>query len=79
MKQKGIVEVNSFDSRDGLYDCSWNEDNENHVISGSGDGSIKLWDVKSLNGFPLRSYEEHTHEVYSVDWNLLRKDTFLSG
>jgi len=28
---------------------------------------------------PLRSYAEHTQEVYGVDWNLVSKDTFVSG
>jgi len=74
-----IYEVNCFDSRDGLYDCSWSEENENHIVSASGDGSVKLWDVGSRHGHPLKSYEEHTAEVYSVDWNLLNKRTFISG
>ncbi len=43
-------------------------------MSVSGDGSVKLWDVHSP-GNPLRSFEEHTREVYAVDWNLVQKDT----
>lgn len=60
-----IVEVRSFDSRDGLYDCAWSEENENHLASVSGDGSIKLWDVHAPDN-PMRSYEEHTHEVRTL-------------
>ena len=41
-------------------------------------GTIKLWDI-NLPKNPLMSYEEHTHEVYSVDWNLISKDLFVSG
>ena len=28
---------------------------------------------------PLRSLEEHTHEAYSVHWNQVRRDVFLSA
>ena len=45
-------------------------------MSVSGDGSVKLWDIHSP-GNPLRSFEEHTHEIYSVDWNLVQKDIQL--
>lgn len=74
-----ISELNSFDTRDGLYDCSWSEENERHVVTASGDGSVKLFDTLNRSGHPLKSYHEHTHEVNSVDWNLVRKDLFVSG
>lgn len=35
----------SFESQDGLYDLAWSEVHENHVLTASGDGSIRLWDV----------------------------------
>ncbi|KAL3690420.1 hypothetical protein R1sor_016729 [Riccia sorocarpa] len=76
----GIVDVVGFDTADGLYDCTWSEDNENILVSASGDGSLKVWDVAAPPmANPIRSLEEHTHEVYSVDWNGIRKDCFLSG
>jgi peroxin-7 len=113
-----------FDSHDGLYDCSWSEENEVHLVAGSGDGSVKIYATDNpgtssppssslslvlsftlpLSSFwflflsscsllspllllfsslsenrPLQVYEEHTQEVYSVDWNLVHKNTFLSG
>eukprot|EP00164_Ancoracysta_twista_P009899 GFYU01014777.1.p1 GENE.GFYU01014777.1~~GFYU01014777.1.p1 ORF type:complete len:314 (-),score=73.51 GFYU01014777.1:17-958(-) len=74
----GLVETRSFDTQDGLYDCTWSEENENYIATGSGDGSIKLWDLSSPAN-PARSFQEHSREVYSVDWNLVSKDTFVSG
>ena len=59
----------SFDTNDGLYDCAWSEENENHLVSVSGDGSVKVWDLEALDN-PLRSLHEHENEAYSVDWNL---------
>ncbi len=74
-----IVPRAYFDSSNGLFDCSWSEEADGFLISASGDGSIKLWDIEGPRRTPLRSYEEHTQEVYSVDWNLVSKDTFLSA
>lgn len=80
MTPNGLMEVRVFDTMDGLYDCCWSEENENILLSASGDGSIKVWD---LNGppqaNPLRSLEEHSREVYSLNWNLVRRDCFLSA
>ena len=74
-----VVEMRHFDTQDGLYDCSWNEANENQLVSASADGSIKMWDLQSRDGFPIRNWHEHSQEVSSVDWNLASKDTFISS
>mmetsp|Transcript_12072 Transcript_12072/g.20425 ORF Transcript_12072/g.20425 Transcript_12072/m.20425 type:complete len:316 (-) Transcript_12072:280-1227(-) len=77
---QGVRELLSFDTADGLYDCAWSEENENILVSASGDGSIKVWDLSAppqMN--PLRSFEEHSHEVYAVAWNQTRRDCFLSA
>ena len=29
-------------AQDGLYDCTWSESNDNHLVSASGDGSLKV-------------------------------------
>ena len=41
----GNVSYFSYDTQDGLYDVAWSEIHENQLVTGSGDGSIKLWDV----------------------------------
>jgi peroxin-7 len=38
---------------------------------------LQLWDLKSNT--LLRSWKEHTAEVYSVDWNLVDKERLISG
>ena len=57
------------------------QENENILVSASGDGSIKVWDLSAPPGAnPLRSLEEHTHEVYCVTWQLGgRRDGLLSA
>jgi peroxin-7 len=39
------VEVFSYETQDGLYDLAWSEVHESQIITASGDGSLKLWDV----------------------------------
>ncbi|KAG8935688.1 peroxisomal targeting signal 2 receptor [Tulasnella sp. 418] len=34
-----------YDTQDGLYDLAWSEIHENQLVTCSGDGSIKLWDL----------------------------------
>ncbi|KAH9479405.1 Peroxisomal targeting signal 2 receptor [Psilocybe cubensis] len=67
-----------YETQDGLYDVAWSEIHENQLVTGSGDGSIRLWDVM-LNDLPIRAWQEHTREVFSVDWSNLKKDTFASA
>ncbi|KAG6918976.1 hypothetical protein DXG01_010215 [Tephrocybe rancida] len=67
-----------YETQDGLYDVAWSEIHENQLVTASGDGSIRLWDVM-LNDLPIRAWQEHTREVFSVDWSNLKKDTFASS
>ncbi|KAG7445030.1 WD40 repeat-like protein [Guyanagaster necrorhizus] len=67
-----------FETQDGLYDVAWSEVHENQVVTASGDGSIRLWDIM-LNNFAIASWQEHTREVFSLDWSNINKDTFASS
>ncbi|EDR14584.1 uncharacterized protein LACBIDRAFT_187545 [Laccaria bicolor S238N-H82] len=68
----------SYETQDGLYDVAWSEVHENQLVTASGDGSLRLWDVM-LNDLPIRAWQEHTQEVFSVDWSNIKKDTFASS
>ncbi|KAL4072790.1 WD40 repeat-like protein [Scleroderma yunnanense] len=74
----GINVDKFFETQDALYDVAWSEIHENQLVGSSGDGSIKMWDV-TLNDFPIRSWREHSREVFSVDWSNIRKDAFISS
>ncbi|RAL16745.1 putative peroxisome biosynthesis protein (Peroxine-7) [Aspergillus homomorphus CBS 101889] len=74
----GIVPAKQFTTQDSLYDLAWSEIHENQVLTASGDGSIKLFDL-SLNDFPVQNWKEHNREVFSVHWNLVAKDRFSSS
>jgi WD40 repeat protein len=40
------------------------QENENILVSASGDGSVKVWDLAAPPmQNPLKSFEEHTREV----------------
>ncbi|KAH6601771.1 hypothetical protein BASA61_001798 [Batrachochytrium salamandrivorans] len=74
----GLQVERSYDTQDGLFDCAWSEIHENQLVTSSGDGSLKLWDL-TMPDFPVMNWTEHKREVFSVNWNLVRKDTFVTG
>jgi len=41
-----IQELWSVEAKDGVFDCSWSEAVDSHLAFASGDGSVRLWDVK---------------------------------
>lgn len=67
-----------FDTNDALYDLAWSEINENQLITACGDGSLKLFDL-GVNEFPVMNFHEHKRETFSVCWNPVSKDTFISS
>ncbi|PFH51782.1 hypothetical protein AMATHDRAFT_74676 [Amanita thiersii Skay4041] len=67
-----------YETQDGLYDVTWSEVHENQLVTASGDGSIKLWDIM-LKDLPIRAWQEHSREVFSVNWSNIKKDVFVSS
>jgi WD40 repeat protein len=45
----------SYNTQDGLYDIAWSEIHENQLVTASGDGSLKLWDITIKVGQELGS------------------------
>ncbi|ETO31996.1 hypothetical protein RFI_05122 [Reticulomyxa filosa] len=78
ISEVGTQDLALYNTKDGIYDVCWSELNENHLVSGCGDGTLRLWDMKSTTN-PLRAYVGHNSEVYSVAWNLTSKNHFISG
>ncbi|KAJ1930524.1 peroxisomal targeting signal 2 receptor [Tieghemiomyces parasiticus] len=74
----GLQLDKAYDTQDGTFDCSWNELNENQIASCGGDGSVKLWDL-TIPHQPIRKWQEHRREVFSIEWNYTKKDTFLTS
>lgn len=73
-----LTTTTRFDTQDSLYDVAFSELHENQLAVASGDGSIKLFDT-TLTELPVASWQEHTREVFSVNWNLVDKSTFCSA
>lgn len=75
-----ITEIAAFDTADAIYDLAWSESHESLLVAAVADGSVKVYDSNlppAAN--PLRSLQEHTREVHSVDYNPTRRDSFLSA
>jgi peroxin-7 len=77
-EQSLISSRSRYDTKDALFDCVWSEAHENQLLVGCGDGSIRLFDL-AHDQFPIAAWSEHGREVFSVHWNLVAKDTFLSS
>ena len=45
LRSSANVQLASYETQDGLYDLAWSEVHENQLVTVSGDGSVKLWDV----------------------------------
>ncbi|KAG8629209.1 hypothetical protein KVT40_003074 [Elsinoe batatas] len=75
---RGIVCEKFFETQDCLFDTAWSEAHENQLLTAGGDGSVKLFDL-GVDQFPVAQWNEHGREVFSVHWNLVSKDRFLSS
>ncbi len=72
-----LEETRRFNTNDGVFDIAWSEQNENHLITGCGDGSLKLWDLNQQ--LPLISLKHHQGEIFGVAWNSNDTNIVASG
>jgi len=66
-----------YDTNDALFDLAWSECHEHHIITSGGDG-LKLFNICEPD-YPIMVFNEHLKECYSVNWNLIQKDKFISS
>ncbi|KAK9696841.1 hypothetical protein RND81_08G000400 [Saponaria officinalis] len=75
-----ITELASFDTADGIYDVAWSESHDNLLVAVVAAESIKLYDLSlPAEANSVRSLGEHTREAHSVDYNPVRRDSFISS
>jgi peroxin-7 len=41
----GLIPHTIYDWNDGLFDVTWAENNENVLVTASGDGGVVVWDT----------------------------------
>lgn len=73
---KKLVQLQSFNWTDGLFDCAWSESDPMLLVTASGDGSLQLWNLSTPTIPPLVLHE-HKKEVYSVDWIKSRQEQLI--
>ncbi|XP_050431875.1 peroxisomal targeting signal 2 receptor [Adelges cooleyi] len=61
---------------DGLFDVVWGRAVEELLVTASGDGTLQMWNYKQPQK-PVRTFNEHTKEVCSVDWCQSSVDDFI--
>lgn len=75
-----VTERASFDTADGVYDLCWSESHDSLIVAAIADGSLKIYDLSLPPASnPIRSLHEHARECHGVDFNSVRKDSFLSA
>ncbi|RMZ77322.1 hypothetical protein DV737_g4448, partial [Chaetothyriales sp. CBS 132003] len=76
---QGIQLAKWYPTQDALYDLTFSETHSAHVLTSSGDGSLKLYDTSLQPEFPIATFQEHSREAFSCSWNLTSKATFASS
>lgn len=74
--QGSIIETQTFQWTDGLFDVVWSETDASVVVSASGDGGLQIWNL-ACPGLAPHTLREHKKEVYSVDWSKTRQEQFV--
>lgn len=77
--QNGIQALKWYPTQDALYDLAHSETHSSHILTSSGDGSLRLYDTSLQENFPIAIFQEHTREAFSCSWNLTSKATFASS
>ncbi|KIW65971.1 hypothetical protein PV04_08184 [Phialophora macrospora] len=75
----GIVPLKVYPTQDALYDVTHSEAHSFHLLTSSGDGTLRLYDTSLAPEFPIAKFEEHSREAFSCSWNLTSKATFASS
>lgn len=71
-----VIETQSFQWSDGLFDVVWSETDAAVVVSASGDGGLQIWNL-ACPGLAPHTLREHKKEVYSVDWSRTRQEQLV--
>lgn len=75
--EEGEILKSSLSSHTGwVSSIAWSPENENQLISGSYDCTIRLWDIRK-NDIPLAELGKHDDKVMCVCWS--EKNVLLSG
>jgi peroxin-7 len=76
--QTGVLEeIQRFNTNNGIFEIEWSEVNENQILTGSGDGFLRLWDI--THKLPILALQEHIGEIYGVGWNHAATNLVASG
>lgn len=71
-----LIESQSYQWSDGLFDVVWSETDPSIVVTASGDGGLQLWNINNSSSAPS-TFWEHKKEVYSLDWSRTRQEQLI--
>lgn len=58
---------------------AWSPACANLLLSGSGDGSVQLWNIDEDAQKPIQVYRDHLKEIYSVNWSRISAGSFITS
>lgn len=72
-----VINVNSgaihrrYKHPKSAYGCDWSPFQEHLLVTGCGDGMVRVYDVASNSEQPLRTLKGHTARVFNTVWSPL--------
>lgn len=79
LNRNAIQEIKRYPTNQGCFDVAWSEVNDNILSTAQGDGTIKFWDLKRNDNFPIGNINAHGGEAYSVNWNIHQPNLILTS
>jgi peroxin-7 len=74
---KNLKPVRIIEDHDAIFDCAWTEGDPNLIISGCGDGEVKLWRIDT--GQCVFTRHEHKEAVNSIECSHQSSNLFLTA
>ena len=74
--ESSMVQATLSSHQGWVVSVIWRPDSDHQLLSGSYDGSLKLWDVRSGKS-PLYTITAHTGKVLCADWSLAKVCTCI--
>ncbi|EGC38305.1 hypothetical protein DICPUDRAFT_28940 [Dictyostelium purpureum] len=76
-KQKNINKFKPNSHIDSVISLSWNSQQRNVLASGSGDKTVKVWDITTQQC--LNTFTHHKDRISALQWNSQEKTALLVG